>query len=219
MGTTHPDGTDVPKLTCDGQLRREVPKMEITAIGVDLAKHVFQVHAVDAQGHTVLRKRLGRSQMVPFFTRLSPCLVGMEACGSAHYWARRLVEMGHTVKLMAPHFVKPYVKTNKNDMNDAEAICEAVQRPNMRFVAIKTVEQQSILHLHVSRQLLVKMRTQVSNHLRGLLGEYGVILLTQFRSISLNKIHIKSRKENGIDIKQRNVNHRSINVLIAINKW
>jgi transposase len=150
--------------------------MEITAIGVDLAKHVFQVHAVDAQGHTVLRKRLGRSQMVPFFTRLSPCLVGMEACGSAHYWARRLVEMGHTVKLMAPHFVKPYVKTNKNDMNDAEAICEAVQRPNMRFVAIKTVEQQSILHLHVSRQLLVKMRTQVSNHLRGLLGEYGVIL-------------------------------------------
>ncbi|MEM5406329.1 IS110 family transposase [Paraburkholderia unamae] len=150
--------------------------MEITAIGVDLAKHVFQIHAVDAHGHTVLRKRLNRSQMVPFFTRLCPCLIGMEACGSAHYWARRLATMGHTVKLMAPHFVKPYVKTNKNDMNDAEAICEAVQRPNMRFVAVKSVEQQSILHLHVSRQLLVKMRTQVSNHLRGLLGEYGVIL-------------------------------------------
>jgi transposase len=114
--------------------------------------------------------------MVPFFTRLAPRLIGMEACGSAHYWARKLAAMGHTVKLMAPHFVKPYVKTNENDMNDAEAICEAVQRPNMRFVAVKMVEQQSILHLHVSRQLLVKMRTQVSNHLRGLLGEYGLIL-------------------------------------------
>jgi transposase len=150
--------------------------MDITAVGVDLAKHVFQVHAVDARGHIVCRKRLSRSQMAPFFARLSPCLVGMEACGSAHYWARRLTAMGQSVKLMAPHFVKPYVKTNKNDMNDAEAICEAVQRPNMRFVAVKTVEQQSILHLHVSRQLLVKMRTQVSNHLRGLLSEYGLIL-------------------------------------------
>lgn len=150
--------------------------MEITAVGVDIAKHVFQVHAVDARGHTVCRKRLSRSQMGPFFAGLSPCLIGMEACGSAHYWARRLAAMGHTVKLMAPQFVKPYLKTNKNDMNDAEAVCEAVQRPNMRFVAVKTVEQQSILHLHVSRQLLVKMRTQVSNHLRGLLSEYGLIL-------------------------------------------
>ncbi|MBN3790167.1 IS110 family transposase [Burkholderia sp. Ac-20353] len=150
--------------------------MDISAVGVDLAKHVFQIHAVDAHGHPVLCKRLSRSQMTTFFARQSPCLIGMEACGGAHYWARTLESMGHTVKLMAPRFVKPYVKTNKNDRNDAEAICEAVQRPNMRFVAIKSIEQQSILHLHVSRQLLVKMRTQLSNHLRGLLGEYGLIL-------------------------------------------
>lgn len=150
--------------------------MDISAVGVDLAKHVFQIHAVDRRGHPVLRKRLSRCQMSTFFARLSPCLVGMEACASAHYWARTLESMGHTVKLMAPRYVKPYVKTNKNDRNDAEAICEAVQRPNMRFVAIKSIEQQSILHLHVSRQLLVKMRTQLSNHLRGLLGEYGLIL-------------------------------------------
>ncbi|MEX3791536.1 IS110 family transposase [Paraburkholderia sp. BR14374] len=150
--------------------------MDISAVGVDLAKHVFQIHAIDRHGHLVSCKRLSRAQMPAFFARLCPCLIGMEACGSAHYWARTLESMGHTVKLMAPRYVKPYVKTNKNDRNDAEAICEAVQRPNMRFVAIKSIEQQSILHLHVSRQLLVKMRTQFSNHLRGLLGEYGLIL-------------------------------------------
>ncbi|MFC5474608.1 IS110 family transposase [Paraherbaspirillum soli] len=150
--------------------------MKITTIGIDLAKSVFQIHGVDSHGKAVLRKKLSRAKMLEFFIKLPPCLIGMEACGSAHYWARKLVEMGHTVKLMAPQFVKPYVKANKNDAADAEAICEAVSRPNMRFVAIKTEEQQAILSLHRVRQSFVKARTAQSNQIRGLLSEFGVIL-------------------------------------------
>ena len=118
--------------------------MNAKTIGVDLAKSVFQVHGVDAKGKVVLKKAVKRAQMAAFFANTSPCLIGMEACGSAHYWARKLQEQGHTVKLMAPQFVKPYVKANKNDAADAEAICEAVTRPTMRFVPIKTVEQQAV---------------------------------------------------------------------------
>ena len=114
--------------------------MKITTIGIDLAKTVFQVHGVDERGKAVLRKQLKRKDVVSFFANLEPCLIGMEACGSAHYWARKLSELGHTVRLMAPQFVKPYVKTNKSDRNDAEAICEAVARPNMRFVPVKTAD-------------------------------------------------------------------------------
>lgn len=125
--------------------------MNITTMGLDLAKEVFQVHGVDERGKAVLRKQLRRSEMSKFFANLEPCLIGMEACGSAHYWARKLGEFGHTVKLMAPQFVKPYVKTNKNDAADAEAICEAVGRPNMRFVPAKSVEQQAILSVHRAR--------------------------------------------------------------------
>lgn len=150
--------------------------MKITTIGIDLAKNVFQIHGVDSYGKTVLRKKLSRSKMPEFFIKQPPCLIGMEACGSAHYWARKLVEMGHAVKLMAPQFVKPYVKTNKNDAADAEAICEAVRRPTMRFVAIKTEEQQAVLSLHRVRQSFVKARTAQSNQIRGLLSEFGVIL-------------------------------------------
>jgi len=116
--------------------------MNITQIGIDLAKLVFQVHGVDARGKVALRKQLKRSQVAEFFAQLAPCLIGLEACGGAHFWARKLMEFGHTVKLIAPQFVKPYVKTNKNDAADAEAICEAVGRPNMRFVPIKNTEQQ-----------------------------------------------------------------------------
>jgi transposase len=130
--------------------------MEITTIGIDLAKNVFQVHGVDAQGKAVLKKQLKRDQMAVFFANLAPCLIGMEACGSAHHWARKLQGYGHTVRLIAPQFVKPYVKTNKNDAADAEAICEAVDRPHMRFVPIKNVEQQAVLALHRVRQGLVK---------------------------------------------------------------
>ena len=150
--------------------------MNIKRIGIDLAKQVFQVHGVDNQEKAVLRKQLRRAQMLDYFQKLPPCLIGMEACSSAHYWARELQKQGHTVKLMAPQFVKPYVKSNKNDANDAEAICEAVARPTMRFVAIKTIAQQDIQALHRIRSELVHQRTAKVNQIRGLLGEYGLVV-------------------------------------------
>ena len=150
--------------------------MKITTVGIDLAKNVFQVHGVDERGKAVLKKQLRRDQMATFFVNLPPCLIGMEACSSAHHWARKLQGMGHTVRLMAPQFVKPYVKSNKNDAADAEAICEAVGRPNMRFVPVKNVEQQAVLALHRVRQGFVKARTAQANQIRGLLGEFGIII-------------------------------------------
>ena len=150
--------------------------MKITTIGIDLAKLVFQLHGVDAGGKTQLKKQIKRDQMNLFFANLPACLIGMEACGSAHHWARKLEAMGHTVRLMAPQFVKPYVKTNKNDMADAETICEAVSRPNMRFVPIKDVEQQVVLAVHRVRQGMVKARTAQANQIRGLLSEFGLII-------------------------------------------
>lgn len=148
--------------------------MQITTIGIDLAKQVFQIHGVNEFGKAVLKKQVRRQQMAAFFANMPPALIGMEACGGAHYWARKFQGMGHTVKLMAPQFVKPYVKTNKNDAADAEAICEAVTRPNMRFVAIKNIEQQSVLAMHRARQGFVKARTAQANQIRGLLAEYGI---------------------------------------------
>lgn len=150
--------------------------MEIKTIGIDLAKNVFQVHGVDEHGKTVLRKQLKRDQVTKFMANTPPCLVGMEACGSAHHWARELQRFGHCVRLMSPQFVKPYVKTNKNDAADAEAICEAVARPNMRFVPIKSVEQQAVLSLHRVRQSFVAARTAQANQIRGLLAELGIVL-------------------------------------------
>jgi transposase len=150
--------------------------MKITTVGLDLAKSVFQVHGVDVRGKAMLRKQLKRSEMATFFANLPPCLIGMEACSSAHHWARKLTALGHEVRLMAPQFVKPYVKTNKNDRNDAEAICEAVARPTMRFVPVKTPEQQTVLALHRARAAYVKARTAQANQMRGLLGEFGIIL-------------------------------------------
>ncbi len=150
--------------------------MQLTTIGIDLAKNVFQIHGVDQQGKTVLKKQIKRDQMAAFFANTPPCLIGMEACGGAHHWARKLTSFGHTVKLIAPQFVKPYVKTNKNDAADAEAICEAVTRPNMRFVAIKNVEQQAVLSLHRIRQGFVQARTAQANQIRGLLAEFGLVL-------------------------------------------
>ncbi|MBV6271862.1 IS110 family transposase [Alcaligenaceae bacterium CGII-47] len=157
--------------------------MQITTVGIDLAKDVFQIHGVDAQGKVILRKQLRRAQVAQFFVNLPPCLIGMEACGSAHYWARKLQEQGHTVRLMAPQFVKPYVKTNKHDVADAEAICEAVRRPNMRFVPIKNVEQQAILAVHRVRQGLIKARTAQANQIRGLLSEFGLVLPVGISSV------------------------------------
>ena len=150
--------------------------MDISTIGLDLAKSVFQVHGVDASGAVVVRKTLRRSQVLPFFAKLSPCLVGMEACGTSHHWARELTRLGHDVRLMPPAYVRPYVKRGKTDANDAEAICEAVTRPTMRFVAVKSPEQQAALALHRTRSLLVKQRTQLVNMMRSLLAEFGVAM-------------------------------------------
>jgi len=158
--------------------------MKITTIGLDLAKNVFQIHGVDERGKKVLNKPLKREQLAAFFVQLPPCLIGMEACGSAHHWARKLSAYGHTVRLMAPQFVKPYVKGNKNDAADAEAICEAVARPNMRFVAIKSVEQQAVLSLHRVRQGFVKARTAQANQIRGLLAEFGLVIPQGIASIA-----------------------------------
>jgi len=150
--------------------------MKITTSGIDVAKSVFQVHGVDERGNVVLRRQIRRSQLLVFFSRLEPCLIGMEACASSHYWARKLTALGHTVRLMAPQFVKPYRKNDKNDGNDAEAICEGVQRPNMRFVPVKSPEQQAELAVHRIRRRLIGKRTALINQLRGLLAEYGLVL-------------------------------------------
>jgi len=151
-------------------------KGKVTVLGIDLAKNSFQLHGVDEQGKRVLKKKLTRKQLVAFIAQLPPCLIGLEACGGAHHWVRIFSELGHTVKMIAPQFVKPYVKSNKNDAVDAEAICEAVQRPSMRFVPSKSIEQQDIQSVHRVRSLLVGRRTAQANQIRGLLIEYGVVI-------------------------------------------
>ncbi len=148
---------------------------EVITIGVDLAKNVFQVHGVDAQGDVVIQRQVRRAQMLPFFRKQPPCLVGMEACATAHHWARQLIELGHEVKLMPPYYVKPYVKRNKNDAADAAAICEAVTRPTMRFVSVKSKEQQGVLVLHRSRELLIRQRTMLINAIRAHMAEFGIV--------------------------------------------
>ena len=149
--------------------------MQITTIGLDIAKNVFQVHGIDAAEKVVVRKQLRRSQVLAFFKALAPCLIGMEACATAHYWARELTKLGHQVRLMPAKDVKAYVKRNKNDAADAEAICEAVRRPTMRFVQIKSTEQQGRLMLHRARDLLMRQRTQVINAMRAHLAELGIV--------------------------------------------
>ena len=147
----------------------------VRTIGLDIAKSVFQVHGIDAAGEVVFRRRLTRVRVVPFFAKLAGCLVGMEACATSHYWARELIKLGHDVRLMPPSYVKPYVKRQKNDTADAEAICEAVTRPTMRFVEVKTPEQQSILVVHGTRVMLMRQRIQLSNAIRGHMAEFGVV--------------------------------------------
>src|SRR5258708_29393035 len=171
-------GIWVPK--CEGHQaftsKWEPSAMKITTIGLDLAKSVFQVHGVDATGQVMVRKSLRRSQMLAFFAKLPPCLVGIEACGTSHHWARELIKFGHDVRLMPPAYVKPYVKRGKTDAADAEAVCEAVTRPTMRFVPVKSPEQQAALALHRTRSLLVKQRTQLVNMIRSLLAEFGIAM-------------------------------------------
>jgi transposase len=149
--------------------------MKDLTIGLDLAKHVFQLHGIDAAGDVILRRRLRRSDVLAFFERLPSALIGIEACSGAHYWAHSLQGLGHEVRLMPPSYVKPYVKRGKNDAADAEAICEAVTRPTMRFVPVKSAEQQSVLMLHRTRDLLIRQRTMIANAFRAHLAEFGIV--------------------------------------------
>jgi hypothetical protein len=155
-----------------------VVQMQVSTIGVDLAKNVFQVHGVDSAGKVVITRQLRRKQVIDFFSKIPPCLVGMEACGTAHHWAREVSKLGHTVRLMPPSYVKGYVKRSKNDAADAAAICEAVTRPSMRFVPIKSADQQALLMLHRTRDLLIRQRTQLINALRAHLAEFGLVAAT-----------------------------------------
>jgi transposase len=148
---------------------------EVVTVGLDIAKSVFQVHGVDAEGRVVVQRKLTRAKLIPFFEKLPPCLVGIEACATAHHWGRRLTELGHEVKLMPPAYVKPYLKRQKNDAADAEAICEAVSRPSMRFVEVKSPEQQSVLVIHRTRMTLMRHRIELSNTIRAHLAEFGLI--------------------------------------------
>src|SRR5215831_4277240 len=169
----------------------------LSVVGIDLAKRVFHVAGMDDKGKIVLRKRLTREALLPFIARLPPVVIGMEACGGAHYWGRRFRAYGHTVKRIAPQFVKPSVKSNKNDPADAEAICEAVTRPTMRFVPIKEVEQQDLQSLHRARERVVKARTALGNEMRGLLAEYGVVLpqsVAKFRHAFLATLEAERAK-------------------------
>lgn len=147
---------------------------QVVTIGLDIAKSVFQVHGVDAEGVVVIRQKLTRARLLPFFAKLEACLIGIEACGASHHWARELIRLGHEARLMPPSYVKPYLKRQKNDMADAEAICEAVTRPTMRFVPVKSPEQQGVMVLHRTRLVLTRQRTQLSNAIRGHMAEFGL---------------------------------------------
>ncbi len=172
--------------------------MKVTTLGIALAKSVFQLHGVDARGVVMLCKQLRRKQVLPFLTRLSPLLVGMEACAGSHYWAREIGKLGHHVRLMSPHLVAPYVKRNKNDRNDAEAICEAVSRPSMRFVPIKSPAQQDLQSLHRVRSQIIRSRTALANEIRGLLGEYGIAIAKELRVLRRALPLIFEDQDNGL---------------------
>jgi transposase len=177
--------------------------MNVTTLGIDLAKNVFQLHGVNRHGQAVLTKRVTRAKLAETVANLPPCLIGLEACASSHYWARELEKFGHTVKLIAPQFVKPYVKTNKNDAADAEAISEAVARPNMRFVPVKTVAQQDIQAVHRIRERRVKERTALLNQIRGLLAEYGLIIPLRRNAVRQALPRILEDADNGLTVLAR----------------
>jgi transposase len=183
--TTPAPGIDVPYVVVDERHKpEESPVMKPTTIGLDLGKNALQIHGIDAEGRVVVRKQLRRRDVLPLFANLSPCLIGLEACATAHYWARELAFLGHEVRLMPPSYVKPYVKRGKNDAVDAEAICEAVTRPTMRFVPVKSAEQQSVLMLHRTRDLLIRQRTSLVNALRGHLAEIGIVVPQGMRNVA-----------------------------------
>src|SRR3954462_9685398 len=174
MVWTPPDGLSVPEWGCSSPLK-EASMNQVSTVGLDLAKSIFQLHGADSAGAVVFRKKLRRGQLLAFLATLPPGTVAMEACASAHSWGREIAKLGHTVKLIAPAYVKPFVKRQKNDMADAEAICEAAQRPTMRFVAVKSEQAQAAAVVFRTRDLLVRQRTQAINALRGHLAEFGII--------------------------------------------
>lgn len=192
--------------------------MYVTTIGIDLAKQVFAIHGVDQNGKTVLRKTLKRGEMRVFFARLLPCTIAMEACGSAHYWARTLQALGHTTKLIAPQFVKPYVRGNKHDAADAAAICEAASRPEMRFVAVKTVDAQAVLALHRVRDGFIKARTAQANQLRGLLAEFGLVIAQGVSRLVQEVKLVIADIDNGLPGLMRDLAQRLLSHLLEVDK-
>ncbi len=192
--------------------------MKITTVGLDIAKSIFHLFAVNRAGKKVKRKALKRHQLMEFFAQLEPCIIAMEACGGAHHWARSLESQGHTVKLIAPQYVKPFVKGNKNDYNDAEAIAEAAQRPNMRFVPIKTIEQQDVQLVHRRRERLVKERTAVVNQVRGQLAEYGIVINKGITAVRRGLPRILEDADNGLTVLAREYFAESYEALCHLDK-
>ena len=199
-------------------MKKHSAKGEVKVLGIDLAKQSFQLHGVDESGQTVLRKTLSRSKLSAFVAQLPPCLIGLEACGGANHWVRVFKEFGHTVRMMAPQFVKPYVKSNKNDAVDAEAICEAVQRPSMRFVPEKSIEQQDMQSLHRIRSQLVGRRTAQANQIRGLLLEYGIVIPQGIRHVRKQLPLILEAADNGLSDLFRELLHELYEELVHLDK-
>jgi len=191
---------------------------ELCTVGIDLAKSIFYVHGADQSGRKLFNKRLIRKDVLDFFANINPCLVGMEAGGGTHYWAREIAKLGHDVKIMAPQFVKPYIKSNKTDSNDAEGICEAVTRPSMRFVGTKTIDQQDIQSIHRIRERLVTSRTALACEIRGLLAEYGIVLPKGIREIKRKLPDIISNAENQLTTFTREIMQNLLSELIEFNK-
>jgi len=192
--------------------------MKITTIGLDIAKSIFHLYAVNQVGHLVKKKQLKRKQMLAYFAQLEPCLVAMEACGGANYWARELMALGHEVKLIAPQYVKPYVRGNKNDYNDAQGISEAVQRPDMRFVPIKSVEQQDIQNFHRQRELIKKERNALANQARGLLAEYGLVINKGVAALRRDLPLMLEDAENGLSALSRELFAEELEALRVLDK-
>ena len=190
--------------------------MKMTTIGFDIAKSVFHLYAVNRMGRLVKKQQLKRKQVLSYMARLEPCLIALEACGGANYWARELMALGHEVRLIAPQYVKPYVKGNKNDYNDAEAIAEAVQRPNMRFVPIKSVERQDIQNFHRQRELIKKERGALANQVRGLLAEYGLVIPKGISALRKHLPDILEDGENGLTVLSRGLFAEQLDAVRAV---
>lgn len=192
--------------------------MKITTIGIDIAKAVFHLFAVNKKGQFVKKKQLRRKQLLAYIAKLEPCLIVMEACGGANYWAREFITLGHQVKLIAPQYVKPFLKGNKNDYNDAEAIAEASQRPNMRFVPIKSIAQQDIQNFHRQRERIKKERTALVNQVRGLLAEYGIVINKGLRAVRQDLPAILEEADSGLTVLARELFYEHLDELRAMDK-